>query len=291
MISSLATILFNGLAYAMLLFLIASGLTLVFGLMGVVNFAHGALYALGAYVAISTVQITGMYWLTFVTAFLVVGLVGFLIEYFTIRPLYGTDPIYPVLLTFGLAVVLEEVIPIIWGAESRSLSQPEYLSGVIDVGGLGLPRYRLFVIAIGILVMAGLWLLMQRTRLGMIIRAGTSDSEMVESVGINVRFMFTLMFAIGAGLAALSGVMAAPLYNAYPGMGIEIILMAFIVVVLGGLGSLRGSIVAALIIGLTHAFGSYYFSQFVEMMLFGLLAVVILLRPEGLYGRPGVFEH
>jgi branched-subunit amino acid ABC-type transport system permease component len=288
---SVHTVLLNGVAYSMLLFLIAAGLTLIFGLMGVVNFAHGALYALGAYLTVSIVEATGSFALAFVLAPLLVAGLGILIEYFTVRPLYDVNPIYMILLTFGLAIILEEAIPMIWGTQAMSMSPPEIIAGPVQLGPITYSSYRLFLIGLGVLVAGGLWLFIQRTRLGIIIRAGTVDDAMVNAMGINVRRVFTGMFAFGAGLAAFGGVAAVPVYSAYPAMGTEIILIAFIVVVIGGLGSLRGSFVGSLIIGVTYTFGSYYASQLVGMILFGLLIFVILLRPEGLYGQPGMFEH
>lgn len=288
---SILSVILNGITYSMLLFLIAAGLTLIFGLMGVVNFAHGALYALGAYLAVSVTNATGSFALAFFIAPLVIGIIGIVMEYFLIRPLYGTNAIYTILLTFGLAIVIEESIPTIWGTQAMSVSPMEFVSNPIEIGSITYSSYRLFLIGVGLLVAVGLWMFITQTRVGIIIRAGTVDDEMVNAMGINSRKVFTGVFGFGAALAAFGGVAAVPIYSAYPAMGIEIILTAFIVVVVGGLGSLKGSFAGALVVGLITTLGSFYASQYADMLLFGLLILVILVRPEGLYGQPGVFEH
>jgi len=285
------SVILNGITYSMLLFLIASGLTLIFGLMGVVNFAHGALYALGAYLAVSVVNATGSFALAFLLVPIVVGAIGIVMEYFLIRPLYGTNAIYTILLTFGLAIAIEESIPSIWGTQPMSVSPMEFVSGPINLGFVTYSSYRIFLIGLSLLVAVALWAFITQTRVGIIIRAGTVDDEMVNAMGINSRRVFTGVFGFGAALAAFGGVAAVPVYSAYPAMGIEIILTAFIVVVVGGLGSLKGSFAGALIVGATTTLGSFYASQYADMLLFALLIMVILVRPEGLFGQPGVFEH
>lgn len=284
------TIILNGLSRAMLLFVIAAGLSLIFGLMGVVNFAHGAMYSLGGFLAVVSVGVVQSFWLALLVAPILVGVVGLLVEYVTIRPLYDRDPIYGVLLTFGLTIVIEEGILLIWGPGPQQFTAPEILQGPMQIFGTFYPRYRLFVIAFGVVVAMALWLILQRTRIGMIVRAGNFDSEMVEAMGIDVRQVFTGMFAVGVGLAAMGGVVAGPIFSVYPGMGTSILIEAFIVVVVGGLGSIRGSLVGALIVGVSQSIGSTYISEYVSILLFALMIIVLLVRPYGIFGQPGLLE-
>jgi len=281
----------NGLSRAFLLFLIASGLSLIFGLMGVVNFAHGAFYALGAYLAVFVFGFSDSFLVALFVAPFLVALVGIAAEATAIRPLYGRDPIYQVLLTFGVSIVLDELIKFVWGADPLRLATPAAIGGVADFGFISYPAYRLFIIGFGLVVAAALWLFIQRTRVGIIVRAGTLDSEMVEAMGINVRRVFTGMFGLGVGLAAVGGVVASPLLGVYPSMGTEILIEAFLVVVLGGLGSVRGALLGALIIGMAQGLGAFYIDQFVGLLLFVIMIVVLLVRPYGLLGQPGFVEH
>lgn len=274
-----------------MLFIIASGLTLIFGLMGVVNFAHGAFYAVGGYVAVYLLGFTDSFWLLLVAAPLAAAVLGMVVEYVLVRPLYGRDSIYQVLLTFGLAITLEELIVITYGSDPQNLPGPEVFSGVVSFAGITYPRYRLFVILTGLVVGAALWLFMRKTRFGIIIRAGTFDSEMVGALGIDIRRVFTIMFGIGIFLAAVGGVLAGPMIGVYSTMGTDVIIDAFIIVIIGGLGSVRGSFIGALFIGFTRSFGSYYADQFVPILLFTLMIVVLLVRPHGLFGQQGIFEH
>jgi len=283
-------IILNGLSRAMLLFVIAAGLSLIFGLMGIVNFAHGAMYALGGFIAVVIVSVVQNFWLTLLLAPILVALIGLLVEYVTIRPLYGRDPIYGVLLTFGLTIVIEEGILLVWGPGSQQFSAPGFLQGPIQILGTFYPRYRLFVIVFGVVVALALWVVLQRTRIGMIVRAGNLDSEMVEAMGIDVRRVFTGMFAVGVALAAMGGVVAGPVFSVYPGMGTSILIEAFIVVVIGGLGSIRGSLVGALIVGVSQSVGATYISDYVSILLFVLMIVVLLVRPYGIFGQPGLME-
>lgn len=281
---------FNALSQTLLLFLIASGLTLVFGLMGVVNFAHGAFYALGGYFGVAIVGFSEIFWVGLLLAPICVGIVGMLIEYFTFKPLYGDDPIIQVLLTFGLAIVIEQVVMLIWGVNSISLPGPKMLAGPVPLLGIEYPAYRLFVIVIGSVVALGLYLLIEHTRYGLIIRAGTLDDEMVQTLGINIDRVFTVMFGLGVALAGIGGVVAGPLTSVYPAMGIEMIILAFIVVVVGGIGSLTGSLVGALIVGTVTTVGGFYADQIVNPLLFGILILTLLVRPTGIFGMEGGLE-
>jgi branched-subunit amino acid ABC-type transport system permease component len=284
--SVLVGILANGIAIGMLFFLVASGLSLVFGLMGVVNFAHGSLYMIGAYVGLAVFDRSGLFLLALlVVPFLIAGL-GVLMEYATLRPLYDRDPIYQILLTFGIALVFDEGVRLVWGLNALSFSQPGWLVGRIALPAGQFPFYRAFVIVLGAAVGAGLYLFLERTRFGLVVRAGTNNRDMVELCGINVKRAFTIVFAVGAGMAAVAGIAAGPMFSVYPEMGAEMIIEAFAVVVIGGLGSFRGSLVGALAVGLLQAFGNYFLVSFSSMLVFGLMIVVLLIRPHGLMGDP-----
>jgi branched-subunit amino acid ABC-type transport system permease component len=284
-------VVLNGLSRSMLLFIIASGLTLVFGLMGVVNFAHGAFYALGGYFAVVLLGFQDSFWIALFIAPFLVAFLGIIVEFTTIRPLYDREPVYGLLLTFGLAIVIEEGITGIFGPDTRGIRIPELLSGVSRLLFGPYPRYRLFIIGVGIVLLVVLWAIFQKTRVGIIIRAGTYDSEMTDVLGINTRRVFTGVFGFGVALAAVAGIIAGPMFSVSPTMGVDILIDAFIVVIIGGLGSIRGSFVGALIVGFTQSFGSFYFDQYVAPLIFAVLIVVLVLRPTGLFGQPGIFEH
>lgn len=279
-------ILTNGITIGMLFFLVASGLSLVFGLMGVVNFAHGSLYMIGAYVGLAVFDRSGLFLLALLVVPFVIAGLGVLMEYLTLRPLYDRDPIYQILLTFGIALVFDEAVTLIWGLNALSFSRPEWLSTTISLGAGQFPLYRVFVITLGAAVGTGLYLFLERTRFGLVVRAGTNNRDMVELCGINVKRAFTVVFAVGAGMAAVAGVAAGPMFSAYPEMGTEMIIEAFAVVVIGGLGSFRGSLVGALAVGLLQAFGNYFLVNFSSMLVFVLMIVVLLARPHGLMGDP-----
>jgi len=281
----------NGLAIGMLLLLVAAGLSLIFGLMGVVNFAHGSLYMIGAYVGLVAFDRTAVFALALVVAPFAVAAVGLVMEYATLRPLYGRDPLYHILLTFGLALILDEMVVLVWGPNALDFATPETLAGTMSVVGSNFPRYRLFVIVLGVVVAIGLYLFLERTRYGLVVRAGTNNRTMVEASGINVKRAFTVMFAVGAGMAAVGGVAAGPMLSVHPGMGLEMVIQAFVVVVIGGLGSFRGSILGAILAGLAQSFGSFYVPEFSSVIIFLLMVAVLLVRPGGLLGDPEVGEH
>lgn len=289
-VSTLIGVALNGLAVGMLFLLVASGLSLIFGLMGVVNFAHGSLFMIGAYVGLVVFQQSGVFLLALIVAPFVVAAIGVLMEYLTLRPLYGSDPLYQILLTFGIALILDELVVLVWGPNALSFPTPSWAQGVLDVAGASFPAYRVFVIALGAVVAVGVYLFLQRTRYGLVVRAGTDNRAMVEASGINVKRAFTIMFAVGAAMAAVGGVAAGPMMAAYPAMGTEMVIEAFVVVVIGGLGSFRGSIVGALLAGLVQAFGNFYVPSVSSIIIFALMVVVLLVRPAGLFGTEGV-EH
>jgi branched-subunit amino acid ABC-type transport system permease component len=276
----------NGLSYGMLLFLLSVGLTLIFGMLDIVNLAHGSFYLLGAYAGLTLIAATGNFWLALAAAPLAVGAVGALVERGLLRPLYRRPPLDQVLLTFGLIYFFEDMVKWIWGGKIRSIPAPALFSGSVTLGPLTIPSYRLFVIVFGLVMAVALWLLIERTRLGAVIRAGVFDAEMTAGLGINISRVFTGVFAFGAALGGLSGVIAGPIQSAYPSMGVGILIPALIVVVVGGLGSLKGSLVGSLIIGQAETFGKAWLPGVSMLMIYVVMALIVLLRPQGLFGRP-----
>ena len=285
-LSDLFSQFLNGLAYGVLLFLLSVGLTLIFGMLDVVNLAHGGFYMLGAYAGLALVAVTGSFWLALLAAPLVVGGVGALVERSCLRSLYRRPVLDQVLLTFGFVYLFEDLVKWIWGGRIRSIAGPEIFSRSVSVAGSVVPSYRLFVIGFGLATAVALWVLIERTRLGSIIRAGVFDAEMTAGLGINIHRVFTLVFALGAGLAGLSGVIAGPIQSAYPAMGSEILVRTLIVVVVGGLGSLKGSLAGSLIIGQAETFGKVWLPGAAMLIIYVVMALVVLLRPQGLFGRP-----
>ncbi len=276
----------NGLSYGVLLFLLSVGLTLIFGMLDVVNLAHGSFYMLGAYAGLTLIGVTNNFWLALAIAPVAVGVIGVLIERGCLRPLYRRGPLDQVLLTFGLIYLFEDLVKWIWGGKIRSISPPDLFSGSVTLWGATVPSYRLFVIVFGLAMAVALWLLIERTRLGAIIRAGVFDAEMAAGLGINIQRVFTGVFAFGAALAGLSGVIAGPIQSAQPPMGATILIPALIVVVVGGLGSLKGSLVGSLIIGQAETFGKVWLPGASMLMIYVVMAAIVLLRPHGLFGRP-----
>jgi branched-subunit amino acid ABC-type transport system permease component len=276
----------NGLAYGALLFLLSAGLTLIFGMLDIVNLAHGSFYMLGAYAGIVTLAVTGNFWVAALVAPLVVGVVGALVERGLLRPLYRRSPLDQVLLTFGLIYLFEDLVKWGWGGRIRSIPPPEIFSGRMTLFGVTLPAYRVFVIAFGVLMAILLWIVIEKTRLGAVIRAGVYDAEMTAGLGIDIGRVFTLVFAFGAALGGLSGVIAGPIQSAYPSMGVSILIPALIVVVVGGLGSLKGSFVGSLLIGQAETFGKVWFPSVSMLMIYLVMALIVLARPQGLFGRP-----
>jgi branched-subunit amino acid ABC-type transport system permease component len=276
----------NGLAYGVLLFLLSVGLTLVFGMLDVVNLAHGSFYMLGAYSGLALIAATGNFWLALVAAPVVLALIGALIERSCLRPLYHRSPLDQVLLTFGFIYLFEDLVKWIWGGRIRSIPAPDLFSGSVTLFGATVPSYRLFVIGFGLAMAVALWFLIERTRLGAIVRAGVFDAEMTSGLGINIDRAFTGVFAFGAALAGLSGVIAGPIQSAYPAMGASILIPALIVVVVGGLGSLKGSLAGSLVIGQAETFGKAWFPEAAMLIIYVVTALVVLLRPQGLFGRP-----
>jgi branched-subunit amino acid ABC-type transport system permease component len=280
----------NGLTQAMFLFLIASGLTLIFGVLGVLNFAHGSLYMLGAYLSYTIASLfvgrPSAFWVALVLGSLGVALAGGLIEAVFLRPVYRREELDQLLVTYALVLIIGDVVKFAWGPDNRSISRPAILAGSVLIGGRDFPTYNLVVIALGPLVAAALWLLLTRTQFGRLIRAAASDREMVGVVGADVSRLFTGVFVLGAWLGGLGGGLAAPVGAIYPGMDVEVIAESFIVVVVGGMGSLTGTLLGSLIIGQLNAFGILFFPRFALLFVYVLMVVVLVVRPWGLLGKP-----
>jgi branched-subunit amino acid ABC-type transport system permease component len=281
--------LLHGLVFGAALGLLALGLTVIFGLLGVMNFAHGELFMMGAYAGLGVITATGSFWVALLAAPLIVGLVGVVTEVTTLRPIYDREPLYGLILTFGLALVFREGVRQIWGGDMRRILPP--FPGSTPILGMTYPNYRLFLLAMSAIVLVAIWLFFTRTRAGIVVRAAVQDAEMLDGLGVNVRRVFTLTFAASGALAALAGLLLAPVFTVYPQMGVEMILLAFIVVILGGMGSLGGSVVAAFIIGVAQSLFSLWMNpQRVAIAIFGIMIVVLIVRPRGLFGREGVLE-
>jgi len=275
----------NGLSFGALLFILASGLSLVFGMMDVVNLAHGAFYMLGAYVALSVVQSTGSFWLAMLAAPLALGLLGFVLEPLLLRRLRGRH-LDQVLLTIGVSLVIVDVIGQVWGREVRSLSAPAGLDGSVTLIGGVYPVYRLFVMAFGVALAAAMAVVYRRTRVGMLIRAGVQDAEMLGALGVNTNRLFASTFATGAALAGLAGVIAAPVFGVQPGMDTDPgLLYSLVVVVVGGLGTLSGAVAGSVLVGPADTFGKVLFQDVALAVIFAIVTLVLLLKPTGLLGR------
>ncbi len=276
----------NGLQYGFLLFLVASGLTLVFGIMGIINLAHGSFYMVGAYLAWWLTQETGNFFLAVLLAVPISVALGLLIERLGISFLYKRDHLYQVLFTYGLILVLNELRSIAFGDDVHGVGIPDILAASIPLTDTqSYPVYRLFISAVCIGVAALLYLVIQRTRLGMTIRAGASNREMVQALGIDVNRLFAIVFGLGAALAAFAGMIAAPVSSVFPGMGDHVLIISFVVVVIGGVGSIKGAFVGAMLIGLADTFGAVFLPAAAGVVVYAVMALVLLWRPTGLYGR------
>jgi branched-chain amino acid transport system permease protein len=291
----------NGAQLGMLLFLLAAGLTLVFGIMDLVNLAHGSLYMLGAYFAATFATLTGSFVLAVILALIASLIAGMVLEVIAIRPLYGRDHLDHVLGTFGLLLFFNELVRLVWGPEGRTLSLPsQMLSAVHLLPGIYYPIYRLVIILVALAVAALLYLVVMRTRLGMLVRAGASNREMVGALGINIKLLYTMVFGLGAALAGLAGVMEAPILTVQIGMGENILILAFVVIIIGGIGSIRGAFVAAVIVGLIDTLGRAFLPDLLHrvisaqaaqtlgpslsaMSIYVLMAVILVARPQGLF--------
>lgn len=283
--SNLLVQFLHGIVYAMLLFMVSSGLTLVFGLLGVLNFAHGSLYMIGAYIGLSTILLTKNFWVSLIVAPLCVALLGAILETYFLKRTYVKGHVHQLMLTYGLAYILDELTKIIWGTESYSINIPRFLQGSVSILGNAYPVYRLAIIFWGALLAMAIWLLLKRTRLGMIIRAAVFSTDLVKFLGFNQPLLFRGVFAFGAALAALGGVFASPLVTTYPGMGADIIIDAFIVVIVGGLGSLAGALFGSLLIGQVMSFGILFLPKYALVFSYILMAIILIIRPTGILGE------
>lgn len=277
----------NALQLSMLLFLLSIGLTVIFGLMHFVNLAHGSLYALGAFSGYAAVKATGSYWAGFVFGAFATMLVGALLYAGLVRHMRTSGPMNQVLVTFGLIFVFYDLFRILFGDFALGLQAPALLSGRIELAGIVYPAYRLFIIGAGLAVMVALSVLLKRTRIGAMVRAGVDNADMAACLGVNVEKVFFAVFCLGCALAGLAGVIAAPVFSIYPGMGIEILIPALIVVVIGGLSSLKGSIVGSFLVGAIQTFGPVFAPQLASVAVYLLLAAVLVLRPQGLFPARG----
>lgn len=274
----------NALQMGALLFLVASGLSLIFGLMHVVNLAHGVFYMAGAYLALTLAGRLGHFYWALVIVPVLTGVLGVLVERTLLSRTYGRGMYPQVLLTLGLVFACDELVRIIWGPQIQTLAPPAELQGSLDVLGVAVPLYRLLVVLIGVVVVVALVVLFGRSRLGAMVRASVDDREMASALGIDVRRLFTGVFAVGSALAGLAGVLSVPLFNAFPGMGSEILISALVVVVVGGMGSLAGALIASLIIGAATVVGQVYAPAFSTGFIYLVLVLVLLVRPQGLMG-------
>jgi len=278
--------LLNSVQYGLLLFLVASGLTLIFGIMGIINLAHGSFYMVGAYLAFSLTRAIGDFWLALAAGVLLAVLLGMALEWLVIRFLYERDHLYQVLLNYGLILIFEEMRSLAWGDDVHGVQVPAGLDFSIPLTDtLSYQVYRLAMSGICLAIAFGMYWLIQKTRLGMMIRAGSVNRDMAQSLGINIGLLYRLVFAFGLALAALAGMLAAPISSVYPGMGNQVLIISFVVVVIGGIGSVKGALIAALAIGLADTFGKVLLPQIAGMVVYLLMAAVLLWRPRGIFGR------
>ncbi len=279
--------LVTGVALGAVYALLAIGLSLIFGMLTVVNFAHGAFFMMGAFLGVYFLGLTGSFVLGLMIAPIVVGAIGLLAERFLVRPLYGRGIDYPLLLTFGLSYVLIDVARVLFGIEGLPSSTPSALRGAVNLGFGHFPLYRLFLIGATAVVSVGLWLFLEKTRYGLIIRAGSRDSEIVRVLGVDIAKVWFLVFGLGTAIAGLSGVLAAPTRAVNPEMGIPVLAESFVVTVVGGMGSLPGAVVAGLLVGVVFSLTSLFAPEFAELSIFVLMALVLLIRPQGFFGKAG----
>jgi branched-chain amino acid transport system permease protein len=281
---ALASQLVNGLVLGMVYVMLAVGLSLIFGMIGVINFAHGVIFTLGAYLAYTASKVLG-FWPAVLVAALIAGSIGAVIELGLLRRLYSRDPLNGFLMTFGLALLMEELIRGIWGPAGVPFAPPEALGGLVLWGPIVQTKYRLVVLAVSASMVLLLWLALEKTRLGMVIRAGSRDPVMVQMLGTNIKRVFTLIFGVGSALAAVAGVLAAPLWGLQPGLGTSAIMPSFVVVAIGGLGSIRGAVIAGLLVGEVISLSITFYPPVSEVAMYILMSVVLLMRPRGLFGE------
>jgi branched-chain amino acid transport system permease protein len=279
----------NALQYGLLLFLVASGLTLIFGIMGVINLAHGSFYMIGAYMAYALAPIVGStigggFFATLAVGVVLAVLLGYVLEWAFFSFLYEREHLQQVLMTYGLILIFEEMRSLLVGNDVHGVQPPEWLAGTFALGEvMTYPVYRLFISGVCLALAAGMWFVFTRTRLGMMIRAGSSNREMVQSLGIDIKFLYRVVFAAGVAIAVLAGMVAAPVSSVYPNMGNQVLIICFVVVVIGGIGSIRGALLAALLIGVVDTFGKVIFPQAAGVLVYVLMALILLWKPDGLF--------
>jgi branched-chain amino acid transport system permease protein len=282
--------LMTGIALGAVYALLAIGLSLIFGMLTVVNFAHGAFFMVGAFLGVYSMALTGSFWFSLLLVPLATGAIGLLCERFLVRPLYGRGIDYPLLLTFGLSYVMIDVMRFAFGIEGMPSSTPAELRGAVFLGFGHFPVYRLFLIGATAFIVLGLWLFIEKTRYGLIIRAGSRDPEIVKVLGMDIAKVWWMVFGIGTAIAGLSGLLAAPTRAVNPEMGIPILAESFVVTVVGGMGSLPGAVVAGLLVGVVFAMTSLVAPAYAELSIFVLMAVVLLIRPQGFFGKAGLMS-
>jgi len=274
----------NSVQYGLLLFLVASGLTLIFGIMGVINLAHGSFYMLGAYLAFTLASLTGNLFIAIPLGIVLAVAFGYVLEWVFFSYLYERDHLQQVLMTYGLILVFEETRSLLVGDDVHGVPVPALLDSALPIGNdMTYPVYRLFISAVCLLVAAAMYFVIRRTRLGMMIRAGATNREMVQSLGINVTVLYRFVFALGVALAVLAGMIAAPVSSVYPGMGGQVLIVCFVVVVIGGIGSVKGALVASLLLGFVDTFGKVFWQDAAGVLIYLLMAVILLWKPQGLF--------
>ncbi len=278
-----------GLSIGSIYILVAGGLSIILGLLDVVNFAHGTFYMLGAYTLYVLISLSGNFWVGVVSAVIIVSLIGGLTERLLLKPLYPRGIFYPLFMTFGFSICIPDLIKIIFGLTGKGIGYPAGFMGAFLLGPIIIPKYRLFIIGLTFVTFLGLWLFLKKSNLGMIIRAATRDSLMVEVLGINISRIWTFGFMLGIGLAALAGAISAPMVSAIPDMGLDILIDSFVVVVIGGLGSLSGAVIGSLLVGQVVSFVSLFAPAFSHAAIFLVMGLVLILRPRGLLGEEGRF--
>lgn len=279
----------NALQYGLLLFLVASGLTLIFGIMGVINLAHGSFYMIGAYMAYALAPVVastfgGGFFATLAVGLVLAVILGYVLEWAFFSFLYEREHLQQVLMTYGLILVFEELRSLIVGDDVHGVKPPDILAGTLPLGDvMTYPVYRLFISGVCLLLALGMWFVFTRTRLGMMIRAGSTNREMVQSLGVDIKFLYRVVFAAGVAVAVLAGMVAAPVSSVYPNMGGQVLIICFVVVVIGGIGSIRGALLAALLIGVVDTFGKVIFPQAAGVLVYVLMALILLWKPAGLF--------
>ncbi|MBP0620524.1 MULTISPECIES: branched-chain amino acid ABC transporter permease [Cupriavidus] len=274
----------NSVQYGLLLFLVASGLTLIFGIMGVINLAHGSFYMLGAYLAFTLAGLTGNLFIAIPLGIVLAVVFGYVLEWAFFSYLYERDHLQQVLMTYGLILVFEELRSILVGDDVHGVQVPALLDGALPIGNdMTYPVYRLFISAVCLAVAGAMYYVIRRTRLGMMIRAGATNREMVQSLGINITVLYRFVFALGVALAVLAGMISAPVSSVYPGMGGQVLIVCFVVVVIGGIGSVKGALVASLLLGFVDTFGKVFWQEAAGVLIYLLMAVILLWKPQGLF--------